>query len=201
MKGEMSVMGLDIDFDGKMIYQRPEQFKMNISIDLMGQKIAIEQIMNGKKVKATMNGNNLDLKDHDLEQLKANVAEQEITQLTPLLDDKKYTLKAGADADVDGKKADVVIINGKAEGSVIKDMKLFFDKTTHMLVKTQKKDKDENDKEIDEESFYEDYKAVQGIMTAHKGVVKHDGKDYMKYTMTDVKYIEKVEEKEFTVDD
>jgi hypothetical protein len=68
-------------------------------------------------------------------------------------------------------------------------------------VKTQKKDKDENDKEIDEESFYQDYKKVQGVMTPHKGVVKHDGKDFMKFTLSDVKHLEKVDDKEFAIDD
>lgn len=199
MKGEMSMMGLDLEFEGKVIAMQPDKYKMTIDTSLMGQKLSIEQVMNGKKMKASLNGMAIPLDDDTKDQLQDSITEMEITQLTPLLDAKKYTLKSGDEAEVDGKKADVVIVN--SENGKVKDMKLFFDKTSHLLVKTQKKDKDESDKEIDEESFYLDYKKVQGVLTPHKGSVKHDGKDFMKFTLSDVKLLEKVDDKEFAIDD
>ena len=119
--------------------------------------------------------------------------------LTPLLDAKKYTIKSGDEAEIDGNKADVVLVSSEKAG--LKDLKLYFDRTSHLLVKMQKKDKDENDVEVDEETTFKDFKKVQGVLTPHAIVVRRDGKPFMKYEASDVKQLEKVDDKEFPVDD
>ncbi len=199
MKGGISVMGLDLEFDGAVLAMLPDKYRIAIDTGVMGQKINIVQVLNGKKMKATMNGMEIPVDDNLKEQLTSSVAEMEVGQLVPLLDEKKYKLKSGDDVDVDGKKTDVVIVNS-VEGP-IKDMKLFFDKKSHLLLKTQRKSKDETGQDIDEESYFTDYKKVQDLMTPHKGVVKHDGKEFMNFTISEVKHLEKIDDKEFATDD
>ena len=55
--------------------------------------------------------------------------------LTPLLDAKRYALKLEKDADINGNPAAVVSVTGTG----IKDVKLFFDKKSNRLVKTQRR--------------------------------------------------------------
>lgn len=200
VKGELTDMGITADVEGKVTFMMPDRIRMTMTASVMGQKFVIDQVMKGKAMKMSLNGADMPLDDRTKKQLTSGVAEQEIGQFVALVDaKKKYVLKLGDEAEVDGKKADVVIVNNEDMG--VKDYKLFFDQKTHLLVKTQKKDKDATDGEVDEETFYSDYKDVQGVQTAHKIVTKHDGKDYMKYTITDTKYAEKIDDKEFPTDD
>lgn len=200
MKGEVSEMGINVEIEGKVTYMMPDRIRMTMTGAVMGQKFTMEQVMNGKKMKMTLNGADLPIDDNVKAQLASSAAEHEITQLVALIDaKKKYTIKLGDDADVDGKKADVVIVSN--EELKVKDVKLFFDKKSHLLVKSQKKDTDSTGGDVNEESFYSDYKEIQGIQTPHKFTIKHDGKDHMTFTVSDVKYMEKIDEKEFPVDD
>src|SRR6478672_2274361 len=79
MKGEISMMGIDLEFEGKVIYMQPDKFKMKIDTALMGQKLAIEQVMNGKKMKMTLNGMDVPVDDHTRDQLRSSITEEEIT--------------------------------------------------------------------------------------------------------------------------
>lgn len=200
MKGDMTVQGLNADFEGTVNYFAPDKFRMKLDVGVAGMKITIEQVVNGQKMKMTMNGNAIPIEDNAKTQLEESMQDQEIGLLVPLLDGKKYKLKAADDVNVDGKKAHQIIVIPQKEGKQ-KEVKIFFDKETHLLVKMQRKTTDETGAEVEEETFFQDYQKVQDIMTSMKGVVKHDGKEYMKYTLSDVKHLDKVDDKEFAVDD
>jgi hypothetical protein len=201
MKGNVSIMGIDADFTGTVSYGLPDKFKMTMDADFMGMKLAIMQLANGKTVKITVNGMSAPISDAQKAELEESVVEQEVTQLTPLLDPEKYTLKAAGEEEVKGKKAAVVVVSGKRVRE--KEWKLFFDKDKGLLVKTQRKGLGGADgqTEVDEESFMEDYKKMDGVLTPGKIVVKHDGQKFMTMEITDAKYKEKVDEKEFATDD
>jgi hypothetical protein len=200
MKGEMSVFGMELTFTGEMTYLLPDKYKMTIDAEVAGQKLAIVQVANGKKYKQTINNMAVPLKDAERDELLQSATMQEVTQLTPLLDPKKYTIKAEKDVDVGGNPAAVVLVTAKG----FKDTKLAFDKKSGMLVKTERKGLAPSmgdPMEVTEESFMSDYKKVDGVMQPMKVEVHHDGKKFMTMTMSDSKLMEKADEKLFTVDD
>jgi len=205
IKGDLSVAGMDMTFEGTTASEYPGKFKVAIEASLMGQKLSIVQIANGDKAKTKVSLAGMDLPtggDDEKDELKASAAMQDMSEIYPLLDDKKYTLKAEADAEVEGKKVAVI-------GVTILDMKktvtLSFDKESGLLVKTQRKARgpagDGSTKEVDEESFLGDYKKVNGLMTAMKMTVKHDGAKFMSYTMSDVENLESLPASTFATDD
>ena len=53
MKGEMAIMGMDVEISGDMAY-RPDSFRMSINLTVMGQQIAVHQVVNGEKGKRTV---------------------------------------------------------------------------------------------------------------------------------------------------
>jgi hypothetical protein len=200
MKGTAAVMGIDLEFVGTVAYAFPDKFKMTFDADLMGQKLAMVQVANGENVKTTMNGMAIPLPDAAKNELMAAATEQEVGMLTPLLDAEKYTLKSGGEAEVGTKKANVVIVSGKRLKD--KEWKLFFDKDKGTMVQLKKKGlSPDGQTEVDEETLYEDYKKVDGVLTAHKFTVKHDGNKYLTFEVSDVKYKEKGDDKEFAIDD
>ena len=126
---------------------------------------------------------------------------QEVEQLTPLLDGKKYTLKVEKEAKVDGKPAVVVLVKAKD----LNDTKLYFDKKTMLLVKTERKAKSPgpmgDSVDVLEETYMSDFKKIEGVQTAMKLKVNHDGKKFMTLTNTEVKLMEKADPKKFAIFD
>ena len=204
MKGELSLMGLDIAFTGKLAYMAPDKYKLEMDADIMGQKLTVNQVVNGDKTKSkvTVGGMAVPVPDSEKEELKMAVAMQEAENLTPLLDPKKFEITAVADEDVEGAKTSVISIKIK---SLNKEAKFYFDQKSNLLVKTAHKGMGPGDgvdpKDVMEESLHKDYKKINGVQTATKLVVSHDGKKFMTIDASDIELLEKIDDKEFAIDD
>jgi hypothetical protein len=205
MKGEISVLDMDLEFTGDIAYSLPDRYRLYLTMDFMGQKMVINQVVKGDKVKNSMKlGDTVIPADGDKEkdELKAAAAFQEAEQLTPLLDPKKFEIKATDDEDVDGKKTAVVVAKSKA---VNKEVKICFDKKSGLIVKTAHKGlgpgENGQPEEVVEESYPSEYTKVNGLQVPTKLVVTHDGKKFMKVTLGDYEILEKIDDKEFVVDD
>jgi hypothetical protein len=206
MKGDLTVMGMDLEFTGTLSYSWPDRFKMEMNSDIMGMKLVITHIVKGESLKGTVKVGDMVIPalttDAEKDELKLTAVMQEAEQLTPLLDEKKFTIKAGEEEDVDGKKAAVLLVTSKAVG---KDFKLYFDKASGLLVKTSHKGIGPGDGgapvEVLEETYHSDFQKVQGIQVATKMIVNHDGKKFLTVNISDYELLEKIDDKEFTVDD
>jgi hypothetical protein len=207
--GDMSVMGLDISFEGSSV-QAPGQFKLDMTADISGQKLVIQQIVNGAKVKIKQSVGGMDLPNSageaELDELRFSIVGQEIGRLTPLLaKPKTFSLKAEADEEVDGKKATVVTVTAKVgeKGEKTRDVKLYFDPKTHLMVKTSRKGLapgDPDGKEAVQETLLSDYKKIDGLMIPMKTKNFVDGKKFMTITSSEHVNLEKVDPKEFEQD-
>lgn len=203
MKGEMSIAEMDLEFTGTLAYALPDRYRLEVSAELMGQKLTIRQVVKGETVKSTIKLGDTALPGGggaEKEELKLAAALQEAEQLTPLLDSKKFTLKAADDEDVDGKKAAVVLVTPKA---VDKQVKFYFSKDSGLLVKTSHKGPNPMDptKEVDEETYQKDFQKVKGVQVPMKLEVKHDGAKFLTIKVSDYELLEKLDDKEFAVDD
>jgi hypothetical protein len=171
----------------------------------MGQKLVISQIMSGDKTKSTIKIGDMVLPaggEAEMEELKFGVVMQEAEQLTPLLDNKKFTIKSGGEEDVDGKKADVIVVT---PAKIKKEFKLYFDQKSNLLVKSSHRGlgpgQAGDSVEVLEETYHSEFKKVNGIQTAMKMVVNHDGKKFMSLKVIEPELLEKVDDKEFAIDD
>ena len=64
----------------------------------------------------------------------------------------------------------------------------YIDSETYLLYKTKQQSYDEMTAEITEEAFMSDYKAVDGVMTAHAITISRDGTEYVILTITEVSF-------------
>ncbi|MGL4419403.1 MAG: hypothetical protein ACRCZF_01940, partial [Gemmataceae bacterium] len=122
---------------------------------------------------------------------------QEVTTLTPLVETKKYTLKAEKDDTVDGKATAVVAVTGNGLRG---EVKLFFDKANGQLLKTERKGLASAEKgiiEVREESFLSEFKKTDNALLPTKVLVKHDGKKFMEVTVLETKFFDKLEAADF----
>jgi hypothetical protein len=201
--GEMTVGGMDMTYTGSTASEFPGKWKLTVETSVMGQKIDVLHVVNGDKVKQKVTFGGMDVSppgDEAKDEARETAMMHGIELIYPLLDEKKFSLKAEADGEVNGKKAAVI------KATILDNSKtvtLSFDKESGLLVKTQRKGKsgDGMNKEVDEESFLSDYKKVNGVMSAHKLVVHHDGTKFMTCTMSDVEVLESLPAKTFATDD
>lgn len=206
MNGEISILGMDLEFTGDVAYSLPDRYRMEMTTEIMGMKMVIRQMVKGETIKSTVNVGGMDVPspggELEKEELKMAAVIQEAEQLTPLLDAKKFTIKAADDDDVDGKKAAVVVVTPKA---IDKELKLYFDKKTGMLVKSTHKGVGTGEGGtpvgVMEDTFYQDYKKVKGVQVPSKLVVNHDGKKFLTISLSDYELLEKLGDKDFATDD
>jgi len=205
LSGDLSILGANAEFSGTMTFSLPDRYRLQLSMEFMGQKMEMEQVVKGDTVKSVVKAAGMTMQnpggDAEKEELRAASAMQEAEHLTPLLDAKKFTIKAAEDADVNGKKAAVIVVEPK---NIKKEFKMFFDKESGLLVKTAHRGQQPGAggaTEVDEEAYPSDYKKVNGIQVPTKLVVHHDGKKFMEVKLSDYEVLEKIDDKEFTTDD
>lgn len=200
-KGTMSISGQKIDYATTAVHSLPDKYKLETVGELAKLKLITSQILNGKKTKirATLAGDEQPLPERAKDETIQAALVQEASLLTPLLDAKKYTLKADKNADVNGSPANVIIVTGNG----LKELKLFFDTKTHQLVKMQRKGLAPGSTsvvEVDEETYLSEFKKFDGAILPSKIVVMHDKKEFLTMTVTEWKFLEKVDPSEFPVD-
>src|SRR5258706_223613 len=80
----------------------------------------------------------------------------------------------------------------------IQEGKLHSDKGTYLLAKVERKGTAPmSTDEVKQEIFLSDYKEVQGVKRPTKTVMNNDGKKFMESTVTEQKFLEKLDDKDF----
>lgn len=197
MTGTMNVLGAELKFKANVAYLFPDKYSMTIDTELMGMELKIGQIVNGDKVKTTLNKMAQKVGDAEKAELKAALTAQEMSFIYPLLDVKKFAIKLEKDAKVGEINAKVLSVTPKGG----KEVKLYFDEKTSLVLRMARKGMAPGaGGEVDEESTFSDYKLVDGIQTPMSIKVMHNGEVFMKAKVVETKYLEKLDEKKFTTD-
>ncbi|MFL5342421.1 MAG: hypothetical protein ACJ8F7_19935 [Gemmataceae bacterium] len=194
-KGTVTVLGMEAEFTNDTTFQAPDKFKSTIKLEIMGNSVTVEQRIVGDKVTRIANGMAQDLPEEAKAELKSSLGMQRILSLTPLLSEKGYQLKALGASKVDG----MDVIGVEVSGNGVKDMKVYFDKTSYLITKIERKGLDPvGQTEAKQEILVSDYKEFNGVKRPTKTVLMVDGKKFMESVATETTLLEKVDDKEFS---
>jgi hypothetical protein len=194
IKGTISIAGMDIDFTADSVSQDPDREKTTIKFEANGTSITIVQLVNGDKFSMTMNGAAMDLPENQKSDMKSSLELHKMTKLTPLLSDKSYEIKMLPAIKVDDKDALGIEVSCKE----LKGAKIYFDKATNLIIKTEQKGLDPMGSEVTREVILSDYKDVNGLKHPMKTLINHDGKKFMEATTSKVEIVEKIPDSEFS---
>lgn len=175
------------------VVQLPGQFKNVIQLDVDGQKQMAVQVLDGNQGWMRRNGKTIPLDGAELTLLKEAFYAEQTIRLTPLLRDKNYRLTVLAESKVDGQPTRAVKVSHPGRP----DINLSFDKTSGLLVKSERRIQDAARKEVLQEEIYRDYKTIQGVKRPTKLIVLRDGKKFLEGTILDFMPLDKVDAKEF----
>ncbi len=182
-------MGEGIPMTGEVTTLGPDKQKIDIEIEAGGQKIPIVIVLDGDKGWSKIAKDTTAMDKDQLAEAKEQAYAAWVATLAPLKD-KKFTLATTGEIKIDKKAALGVKVSSKGH----RDVDLYFDKETGLLVKTETQVKDEaTNQEVTEETFASDYKELQGTKHAMKFTVKRAGKLFMEGEATEVKLSEKLD--------
>ncbi len=194
MKGTVNINGMSIDMTTEVMAQIPGQMKMTSEIEVMGMKFTVLQVFNGDKGWIKLNDKVMELDKDAVAEAREQMHGHWIVSLLPLRD-KAYKLSSAGTAQVDGKEAIGILVTHKD----YRDITLFFDKETGLLVKTEGRAKDVQNggQEYTAETFLSNYKDFGGVQRPTKAKLKRDGKDFAELETTDFQVHDKLEDSVF----
>lgn len=191
-KGTVFV-GDGIAFTMEAYYRYPNQLRENVELEKDGQQATINAVFNGDKGWVQAGDQTEEAGAKKITSFKEAARLAQLAGLSGLKDPANQ-LAALADIKVEGRPAAGVKISTKG----YRDVSLYFDKETGLLVKSEREalDIDSGDT-FREEIYYSKCKEMNGIQTPMKAVAYRNGEKFSEQEATEIKYLEKIEEKLF----
>src|SRR5262249_42136951 len=182
-KGKGKFYGLGeqgIDYTGEWAVQGSRQFRVAIDTEIMGQKFRQPSVGNGDKGWIKNNDQVIEMDKDMLAEHQEQMFSNWVGFANPVaLKDKAFELSSVGETKINERPA--VGIRAVSKGH--RDINLYFDKETGLMLKGEWRVKDlqglQGGKEVTQEVFLSDYKEVDGIKQAMKAVLKWDGKPYV----------------------
>lgn len=194
-KGAMLFGDAETAFTCEQAYHIPGKLRTVVRCEVKGQKWELLQVFDGETAKQRINGRVIPVGDAVLKELQFAVLLAEVAQLTPLMTDRKFTLKP--DKQAKGPDATLLIhVRGQT------DLHLAFDRKTRHLTRIAYKATDpDTAKEADTEMTFSEFKEVSGLTRPTRSVVTRDGKKILDLTVEKFTPLEKIDPKAFTIDE
>jgi hypothetical protein len=176
-KGKFYGMGEGIDYTGEWNIQPPDKMRVQIGFDVNAMKITFVMVCDGKKGWRKINDDTMDVSEEELAEMNEDQYAGRVEMLVPLMKDKGFELSPLGESKVDDHAAVGIRVAHKGH----RDINLFFDKKTGLLLKSERSVKDHmlGGKERMQETLHADYKDVDGIQQATKVTIKRDGEKYV----------------------
>jgi outer membrane lipoprotein-sorting protein len=192
MKGTFHGMGVPIAFTGERSVQWPDKMRSAVEANFNDTKFNITTVFNKDKGWMKTNDMSQELEGDQAGEQKDELYASYVAQVAPLKD-KSYTLTSLGESKVDNKPAVGVKVASKGH----KDISLYFDKDSGLLVKMERQAKTQTGEEVKQETLFSDYKEVQGVKHPMKVVIKRDGNAYLDTDISDLKLVDQLDDKLF----
>ena len=181
---------LDLQYSTETSVQLPDRSRTAAESKL-GKFV---QVLNGDKGWIKLGELSRECGKEELAEMKEQLNAACIAHLT-VLADKDYKLSPLGEEIINGR----LTVGIRVERKRYREVSLYFDKENYLLLKMQTRIKDplRGGQEFIAETLYDDYKEVDGCMTAHKFTIKYDGKVYNEGEATEVKFAEKLSDNVF----
>lgn len=182
---------LDLEYTTETTLELPDRSR-TVAESKLGKFI---QVLNGDKGWVKLGDLSRECVKEELDEMREQLNAAQISHLT-VLNNREYKLSPLGEEKIDDRPA----IGIRIEHSGFRDINLYFDKETNLLLKTETRIKDplRGGEEVAAETLYSDYKDVEGVMTAHRITIRYDGKTYIEGELSEVTYAEKLDDSVFS---
>jgi hypothetical protein len=174
-------------------WQMPDQYKSCFSFQQAGKPFSQTLVINGNKGWMQVNGQTIEMPKEALAEMREQRYAEDMDRLG-FLEEKSIELSLLDETKVAGQPAVAVLIKSKGH----RDVKLYFDKVSGLLVKREHRLLDSaSGKEVLQEVIYGDYEEKDGLKYYKKITAYRDGKQAMEGQMKEIEFCKKLDDKEF----
>ncbi len=175
-------------------WRLPEKYRTENQLEVNGMKMTRVMTLNGDKGWVALNGSFQEMDKASFEELKEQVYAESLDKLFPLLERSRFQLSTLGETEIDAHKA----IGVKASAAGHRDVRLYFDEATGLLVKRAEQIKSDAGKDVLREVVFSGHKPVEGVQFPTKIVGYFDGKKVLEGTVTEIKPLAKLDDALFT---
>lgn len=195
-EGKIFILGGDgLPFTGEWHVDSYKQIRFGMDLSIMGQNVNVTVVVTGDKGWIKAANEVKDMTADELAEQKENMYAEWATSLLPLKD-KAFQLSALGETKVEARAAVGVRVSKKGH----RDLNLYFDKADGILLKSETMVKDVQgggNKEMNQESFYSEYKEADGVKHPSKLTIKRDGNAFLTCTFSEFRPHEKLDKSLF----
>lgn len=171
------------EFVGEWARESPDRMRAIIRGQTNNSKFEIITVFNRDVGWISVNGKSHPMSADEIAETKDELHASELARLLPLRS-RNVSLSLLGPAKVEERAA----VGVKAVARERREVKLFFDSETSLLIKTETTVKDDRTgKEVTEETMYSDHRDVDGLKVPFKTSVRRNGRPYLDSTATDYK--------------
>jgi hypothetical protein len=193
-KGKLELFGSSIDMTQEISIKYTGKFREVAELNVNGQNVKVISVFDGSKASITANGEAVDITDKIMEEFKEAAYAMRVARLTKILTDKSVQLSLLGESQVEGRPAVGVKVVSKGH----RDIDLYFDKESGLLVKVQGRKNDlQSMQEVDEERIIKEYQDVDGQKVPKRVLVNHEGKKYLEVEVVEIKFLDDIDDSEF----
>jgi hypothetical protein len=188
-KGNIEFMEMKLDFTLEAFVQPPGKSKAVIQLSLNGMQFEIIQVFDGDKGWNSVAGQVKDSEKEEIDENKHTTYIESVSNLLTLKKNKGFQLSSLGEAKVN----DVPCVGVQVKKDGQRDVNLYFDKKSFLLLKSEYRALDPFTKqEVNQEKFFSDYKElVPGVKAAGKHLILNDGKRFMEVEVTDITSVDR----------
>jgi uncharacterized protein (UPF0216 family) len=191
-RGTLFIDKLEVPFSAETTVQMPAQIK-NVIHFAPDQKRTLVQILNGDKAFVTLDGQPQKIEQAALNEMREILQLERAIRLVPLLTDKSFELAPLGESKVNERTVVGVKVSVKGR----KDLRLYFDRESGLLAKSEFLLDDMAGKEVRQDVYYSEFKEFEGFKRATRLSAFRDGKKVMDAEVGEVKYLDKLDDDEF----
>lgn len=175
---------------GDTAFQRPDKVKNSMTLEIGGNKVEVITVFDGKKLYVNAAGKTMEIDDEKvLKDTRESLLVEGAGTLVDFLKEP-YTLSAVGAVKVKDKEAIGVRVSKKGQ----RDINLFFDKKSHLVVKTETNSYDpQAGQEVTQEKYFTAHIKKGGLTVPKSVEVVRDGKEFLKLEITEAESLEKLD--------
>ncbi len=197
LKGKGTYYGQDqpMPYTGAWAVHLPDQLRVTIDSKFNDQPLSMTIVINNDKGWFKLNDQAaMEMGKERLAEERERLYSEWISTLLPLRD-SAFKLSALGEAKVDGRAASGVRVSREGH----RDVSLYFDKGSGLLVKTETtiKDLEKGGDTEKQELFQSDFKEIDGVKHAMKHVLTRDGKRFVDVEFSEVRPVPQLDAKVF----
>lgn len=194
LKGTLQVGDSAVAFTNDLTLQLPAQFKSVLTLHTFPKSRTITYLLDGDRATVLLDGQPQPITAAQLGQLKQTLQLEQALRLVPLLSDAAFALQPLPEVRYNAQ----VYVGVRVQGKGQRDVKLYFDQSSGLLVKAEHRLPGPDGKDVVQEAYYGDYRDVGGFRRAGKVVVMRDGKKAMEAELVEAQRYERIDPVEFT---